>query len=51
MRPHRVRCTVGCSKNGDGSAPFGVLVTLHDEIPELDPRIVGLPLSSLMLMR
>jgi len=33
------------------NAPFGVLITLQDgaEIP--DPRIVALPLSTLLLMR
>jgi predicted AAA+ superfamily ATPase len=33
------------------NAPFGVLVTLSDEVRVLDPRIVTLPLSSLLLMR
>jgi predicted AAA+ superfamily ATPase len=33
-------------------APFGILVTLNDEMPRNeDPRIVSLPLSSLLLMR
>lgn len=33
-------------------APFGVLVTLSDDtVPDIDPRIVVLPLSSLLLMR
>jgi predicted AAA+ superfamily ATPase len=32
-------------------APFGVLVTLTDEPGTDDPRIVSLPLSSLLLMR
>jgi len=32
-------------------APFGVLVTLTDEPATDDPRIVSLPLSSLLLMR
>jgi len=31
--------------------PFGVLVTLNDEIDLEDPDIVALPLSSLLLMR
>jgi predicted AAA+ superfamily ATPase len=33
------------------NAPFGVLVTLSDEPGTDDPRIVSLPLSSLLLMR
>jgi predicted AAA+ superfamily ATPase len=33
------------------NAPFGVLVTLSDEVAVVDPRIVALPLSSLLLMR
>jgi predicted AAA+ superfamily ATPase len=33
------------------NAPFGVLVTLDDEARVPDPRIVCLPLSSLLLMR
>ena len=33
------------------NAPFGVLVTLTDDIHVDDPRIVALPLSSLLLMR
>lgn len=32
-------------------APFGVLVTMHDDVACDDPRIVTLPLSSLMLLR
>lgn len=32
-------------------APFGVLVTLTDEVASDDPRIVSLPMSSLLLMR
>lgn len=32
-------------------APFGILVTLEDEVELRDPRIVALPLSSLLLMR
>ncbi len=33
------------------NAPFGVLVTMTDEPATDDPRIVSLPLSSLLLMR
>jgi predicted AAA+ superfamily ATPase len=33
------------------NAPFGILVTLEDEVEVRDPRIVALPLSSLLLMR
>ena len=33
------------------NAPFGILVTLMDEVIADDPRIVPLPLSSLLLMR
>lgn len=33
------------------NAPFGILVTQGDEIASDDPRIVSLPLSSLLLMR
>ncbi|MGH2670482.1 MAG: hypothetical protein ACRDH5_15440, partial [bacterium] len=33
------------------NAPFGVLVTLGDEAGSDDPRIVSLPLSSLLLLR
>jgi hypothetical protein len=33
------------------NAPFGVLVTLLDGSASDDPRIVSLPLSSLLLMR
>lgn len=33
------------------NAHFGVLVTLTDNVTILDPRIVALPLSSLLLMR
>ncbi len=32
-------------------APFGVLVTLEDSAETYDPRIVSLPLSSLLLLR
>lgn len=33
------------------NAPFGVLVTLNDDAPVDDPRIVSLPLSTLLLLR
>jgi predicted AAA+ superfamily ATPase len=33
------------------NAPFGVLVTLDDQVRVDDPRIICLPLSSLLLMR
>ena len=33
------------------NAPFGVLVTLNDDLHVDDPRIVSLPLSTLLLMR
>lgn len=33
------------------NAPFGVLITLLDHVAVADPRIVALPLSSLLLMR
>lgn len=33
------------------NAPFGVLITLFDDVKVPDPRIVVLPLSSLLLMR
>jgi predicted AAA+ superfamily ATPase len=33
------------------NAPFGILVTLMDEAASDDPRIVSLPLSTLLLMR
>jgi len=33
------------------NAPFGILVTLTDEVATDDPRIVSLPMSSLLLMR
>ena len=32
-------------------ASFGVLVTMHDDVEVLDPRIIPVPLSSLLLMR
>jgi len=33
------------------NAPFGILITLTDKVQLTDPRIVALPLSSLLLMR
>jgi len=33
------------------NAPFGILVTLSDDTTIADPRIIALPLSSLLLMR
>ncbi|RMD64421.1 DUF4143 domain-containing protein, partial [Candidatus Parcubacteria bacterium] len=33
------------------NAPFGILVTLTDDVTVHDPRIITLPLSSLLLMR
>jgi predicted AAA+ superfamily ATPase len=33
------------------NAPFGILVTLFDEQASDDPRIVSLPLSTLLLLR
>lgn len=33
------------------NAPFGILVTLLDESGSDDPRIVSMPLSTLLLMR
>ncbi len=33
------------------NAPFGILVTMLDENPSDDPRIVSIPLSSLLLLR
>ncbi len=33
------------------NAPFGILITLADDVSIPDPRIVALPLSSLLLMR
>jgi len=33
------------------NAPFGVLITMHDDVRLPDPRIVTLPLSSVLLMR
>jgi predicted AAA+ superfamily ATPase len=32
-------------------APFGILITLQDDVSIADPRIIALPLSSLLLMR
>ena len=33
------------------NAPFGILLTMTDDVSLTDPRIVALPLSSLLLMR
>jgi predicted AAA+ superfamily ATPase len=33
------------------NAPFGVLITLSDDVLITDPRIIAMPLSSLLLMR
>jgi predicted AAA+ superfamily ATPase len=33
------------------NAPFGILVTLSDDVEVRDPRIVALPLSSVLLLR
>jgi predicted AAA+ superfamily ATPase len=33
------------------NAPFGIFVTLTDDVTVSDPRIIALPLSSLLLMR
>jgi predicted AAA+ superfamily ATPase len=33
------------------NAPFGVLITRGDEQPSQDPRIVSMPLSTLLLLR
>ena len=33
------------------NAPFGILVTLHDDVQIPDPRIVGVSLPSLLLLR
>jgi predicted AAA+ superfamily ATPase len=33
------------------NAPFSVLVTMEDDVATDDPRIVSLPLSSLLLLR
>lgn len=38
-------------ENRSYNAPFGVLVTLSDNVAISDPRIVTLPLSSLLLLR
>ena len=38
-------------ETGREQSPFGVLVTRDDEFQAKDPRIVALPLSSLLLMR
>jgi hypothetical protein len=31
--------------------PFGLLVTLHDDVEPADPRVVSLSLASLLLLR
>ena len=41
----------GSSEKSVNNAPFGLLVTQTDTDAVLDPRIVALPLSSLMLLR
>jgi len=33
------------------NAPFGVLVTLTDEVASDDPRIISIPMSTLLLLR
>jgi predicted AAA+ superfamily ATPase len=33
------------------NAPFGILVTLEDGVEVRDPRIIAMPLSSLLLVR
>jgi len=33
------------------NAPFGILVTMHDDVQVPDPRIVALSLPSLLLLR
>jgi predicted AAA+ superfamily ATPase len=33
------------------NAPFGILVTLGDEVATDDPRIISIPLPTLLLMR
>jgi hypothetical protein len=33
------------------NAPFGLLITMHDEVSVADPRIISLSLPSLLLMR
>lgn len=33
------------------NAPFGILITLTDDVVIADPRIIALPLSSLLLLR
>jgi predicted AAA+ superfamily ATPase len=64
---HRIPLEVKYQQNVDGhrdtlglrafversvnNAPFGILVTLHDDVEVNDPRILALPLSSLMLLR
>lgn len=65
--PHRIPLEVKYQQHIDGhrdtlglrafiektvyNAPFGMLITLSDEVSVADPRIVPLPLSSLLLMR
>lgn len=51
---HKGRDTAGLLsfvENSRGRAPFGILVTRDDEFQSEDPRIVALPLSSLLLLR
>ena len=33
------------------NAPFGIIVTMHDDVEILDPRIVSVSLRSLLLLR
>ena len=33
------------------NAPFGILVTMHDDVTIADPRIVAVSLASLLLLR
>lgn len=33
------------------NAPFGILLTLNDEVEIDDPRIIALPLNSLLIMK
>lgn len=46
--PHGLRAFIGKEPN---NAEFGVLVTRSEVAAELDPRIVAIPLPSLMLLR
>ena len=51
---HKGRDTAGLRsfvENSRGHAPFGVLVTRDDDFQSEDPRIIALPLSSLLLLR